>query len=493
MWFIELLIIVYIIYRQLKIYAITKALLTKFQNVFPQETEETYTIESGDLVCQDSTSNEVRETILSSINTYLQNNRNSKADFYLIKDIVDRNCDSVEEEISTQVPVPLYYGLAGTMLGIILGVGSLWLSGDLSLLLDATAQSGDGSNGIENLLVGVAMAMVSSLVGVCLTTSCSLKVKEAKKEHEEGKHEFLSWIQAELLPVLTTDMMSAFSKMTDNLASFNDAFAQNANDLKESLSIIQDATKGQTELFETIRHIHFKEIVTANIAVYEKLKGCTEEIGLIGEQLKASRQYLQKVTTLTDKLDATEKRTQLVEEMANYFYKERSNIDALSGVVSRSIGEADSSLQRAADELKESIAEQYKQLSDHMNIQREKFEEVADEQTKTMTQAAQARIEVFDALSDNLNTVTKDLNSISAELSSLTGELKNFSTIKSGMDSLVMSIKSQNERIDKLVVTLNQRSASMTSRTVHVSTGSDGPLKKRYKSFSVYLSRLLRK
>lgn len=493
MWFIELLIIVYIIYRQLKIYAITKALLTKFQNVFPQETEETYTIESGNLVCQDSTSNEVRETILSSINTYLQNNRNSKADFYLIKDIVDRNCDSVEEEISTQVPVPLYYGLAGTMLGIILGVGSLWLSGDLSLLLDATAQSGDGSNGIENLLVGVAMAMVSSLVGVCLTTSCSLKVKEAKKEHEEGKHEFLSWIQAELLPVLTTDMMSAFSKMTDNLASFNDAFAQNANDLKESLSIIQDATKGQTELFETIRHIHFKEIVTANIAVYEKLKGCTEEIGLIGEQLKASRQYLQKVTTLTDKLDATEKRTQLVEEMANYFYKERSNIDALSGVVSRSIGEADSSLQRAADELKESIAEQYKQLSDHMNQQREKFEEVADEQTKTMTHAAQSRIEVFDSLSDNLNTVTKDLNSISAELSSLTGELKNFSTIKSGMDSLVMSIKSQNERIDKLVVTLNQRSASMTSRTVHVSTGSDGPLKKRYKSFSVYLSRLLRK
>ena len=37
-----------------------------------------------------------------------------------MKDVVERYCDADEEEITTQQPIPLYLGLMGTMVGIII-------------------------------------------------------------------------------------------------------------------------------------------------------------------------------------------------------------------------------------------------------------------------------------------------------------------------------------------------------------------------------------
>jgi hypothetical protein len=63
--------------------------------------------------------NPIFSTIKNSINNYVEANKGSVSDFYLIKDIVDRNCDAKEEEIQAQIPVPLYLGLVGTMAGIL--------------------------------------------------------------------------------------------------------------------------------------------------------------------------------------------------------------------------------------------------------------------------------------------------------------------------------------------------------------------------------------
>ena len=375
--------------------------------------------------------NELRQTIISSINSYLQKNRNSSADFYLIKDIVDRNCDSAEEEINTQIPVPLYCGLAGTMIGIIGGIGALWLSGGLDELLNSAQGSGSGADGIQALIGGVAVAMIASLCGIFLTTCSSLIAKDAKKECDRNKHSFLSWIQAELLPVLSTDAMSAISKMTENLAEFNNTFSQNARELKNALGEVRGTTEGQARLLEALEKLKIQKIATANIEVYDRLKGCTDEIGLIGEQLKASRQYLQKVTVLTDKLDDADNRTRMIEEMTNYFMKERANIGVMTGVVARSIGEADAKLQEAAEELKSSVATQYVELTKHFTQQREKFEEVAN--------AQQAALE-------------KRMN----ELGSLTSELKSLTAVKTSIDNLAKSTESHNKKLDKLAETITE-------------------------------------
>ena len=62
--------------------------------------------------------NDIFESIKNSINKYLKHNSGSVIDFTLLKDAVDRHCDSVENDINTLTPTPLYCGLAGTMAGI---------------------------------------------------------------------------------------------------------------------------------------------------------------------------------------------------------------------------------------------------------------------------------------------------------------------------------------------------------------------------------------
>lgn len=122
--------------------------------------------------------NNVFESIKESINKYLENNSGSVIDFSLLKDAVDRHCDSVENDINTLTPTPLYCGLAGTMAGVIVGLGSLITTGSITdLLSSGSGNFGTAADGVNDLLSGVAWAMLASIMGIMLTTIASLLFK----------------------------------------------------------------------------------------------------------------------------------------------------------------------------------------------------------------------------------------------------------------------------------------------------------------------------
>ena len=175
--------------------------------------------------------NQILQVIFKSINVYLSNNKGAVSDFNLIKDIVDRNCDSKEEEIHSQIPVPIYLGLAGTMIGILIGVGSLVFTGGLNDLINST--NGSGIEGIKGLLSGVSLAMISSITGIGFNMRGSRLAKEAKTEVENNKNTFLSWMQAELLPNISNDTSGAIVRMTSNLSNFNKTFSSNTKNLEK--------------------------------------------------------------------------------------------------------------------------------------------------------------------------------------------------------------------------------------------------------------------
>lgn len=378
-----------------------------------------------------SSDNEVRNTIISSINMYLERNISSTSDFHLIKDIVDRNSDAAEDEIQTQIPVPLYCGLMGTMLGIIVGIMYLWLSGDLDALLGASQTLSDGADGIKALLGGVALAMISSIVGIALTTYGSWKMKKEKAHEESSKHNFLSWMQAELLPAMNTDAASAMRTMVDNLSEFNVAFATNTEELNESLSHVAEATKGQAEILEAINDLKINRIAAANIEVYDKLKNCTNEIGQLALFLKNSQDYLTQVRALNNKLDNADARSRMIEDMASYFQQERANIDAISGIIARSMGQADTALQQSVDVLKENITKQNDAIVQHMVEQNERLVRVLDEQ-QTM-----------------LEGKAKELDRLMSELTQLT-------EVKKSMQGLEKATLEQNRKIDDLVRSIRE-------------------------------------
>ena len=387
--------------------------------------------------------NAVYKVIQSSINTYLSANKSGVSDFHLMKDIVDRNCDSQEEEINTQIPIPLYLGLVGTMVGILVGIGNLWISGGLNDLLNG-GNGSSGAQGVESLLGGVALAMISSIFGILLTTFGSMIAKNAKVVVQKNKHIFLSWIQAKLLPNLSNDTAATLEKMSQNLVSFNNTFSTNTSELGRTLSQVNESYHLQTQLLKEVRQIADKDISVKNFQLYNVLKNSTEEIGTLGTYLNNVNDYLANVKALNEKLDANEQRTKSIEEMAVFFKAEVQQIEARKGMINKAVGTIDDVLQEALGKLKDNANEQLEELKKTTGKQ-------------------------YDFLQKN-----------SEQIHALVSELKNLSSVKESIAKFEQAARAQNNKLDNLVTAIQALAkAKVEGTTMPISFKQQMPFKKK--------------
>ena len=72
---------------------------------------------------------------------------------------------------------------------------------------------------------------------------------------------------------------------------------------------------------QAINRLKIENIASANIEVYDKLKNCTNEIGVFALYLQKANEYLTSVQVLNQKLDNYERRTQVIESAGNFFSK----------------------------------------------------------------------------------------------------------------------------------------------------------------------------
>ena len=341
-----------------------------------------------------------------------------------MKDIIERNSNAIEEEIDSQISLPINIGLMGTMAGIIFGVISLVNSDVLQKLVGGGT---DNIDGIITLLEGVGIAMITSILGIIISTSLTISFKLAKKEVEEEKNTFLTWIQSKLLPKLSSDFASVINEMTLRLGVFNESFSSNVSEINTILEEVRDTTRGQVDLLKTVEHLKINKIATANIAVYEKLKDCTDEIGLLGEMLNASKDYVKSVTKLNDKLDKSDERIKTIEEIGKFFIQERSNFS----VVNKYLGQTEEALSKSIDIFRENTEKQFSELVVHTNEQRKRYENVIAEEAEALKKRM-------------------------TELSAITEELKNLSAVKVTMSNLEKTTKEQNAKIDALTKSIKE-------------------------------------
>lgn len=380
-----------------------------------------------------SHNNETLTTIVESINDYLRNNK-AVSDFHLMKDIVDRNCDTKEEEIQTQIPIPLYMGLVGTMAGILIGIMYLWLSGGISNLLSG---SGSGADGIEALLGGVSLAMISSIFGIILTTWGSYEFKNAKSDLESNKHTLLSWIQAKLLPTLSDNVVGAIREMTSNLDNFNKEFAHNTGNLGTALTQVNESYKMQVRLLDSVRQIADKDLTQQNLQLYTALQNSTEEIGTLGEYLKSSNHYLANVQALNKKLDDYENRTQFIEN-ASKFYSKHENW------LSENYDDANRKLHEVVSKYNTVIEDVFNTIKSDIEGKRQEFGTFIESQNSALKQSS------------------GDLDKIIKALSEL-GE------VQKGVKAFESAIKGQNAKIDQLTNYIEKlANAKSTGSTVQI-------------------------
>ena len=397
-----------------------------------------------------SSQSPVFTTIENSIQDYVKANKDGVSDFHLMKDIVDRNCDAKEEEIETQIPVPLYWGLAGTMLGILIGVGFLVFDGSLSALLGNG--TGNGAKGVEALLGGVAIAMIASICGIILTTTGSSKFKTVKNVLERNKHTYLSKIQTELLPTLSSDVSSSLVKMSQNLQKFNTTFSKNTTDFGDVLQSVNNASNNVAKTLAAIQSLDITKVTRASVETYEKLKNCTDEIGKLGEYLQGINQYQANTT------DA-------IEKMQKFFSLGIEQIDGINIGVKNALDRFAENSKTYLGSLQEKLDGQILDVNNAVQKQQGELITVLEQQKDELAQ-------YFETISTQMQTTANEQQEMFKqklnETTALVDELKNLSAVKNSMNELVRQTSSQSQQIEQLTKAIKELAEMKASNKIPI-------------------------
>lgn len=416
--------------------------MTLYKKIFPQSIEQ---IEfDRECLCIHTThKSELFKNIVSTLNRYLGENSEQVSDYHLMKDVVDRNRAVAESEIETVIPFPQYVGLIGTMLGISYGVYTLVIGDGLKNLMSGSTDA-LANSGVTELLGGVGIAVLTSVFGLFFTMISSYLFKEAKREVEKSENAFLGWIQAELLPNLSTDMTSTLVKMTNNLRSFNETFSANTAKLDRTLAKVNESYAGQAKVLEALERVDVKKVATANIQVYEKLKDCTDEIGMIGDTLKSSRKYLQTVQELTEKLDDMDERTRTWEKMAKFFEKETKEIEQRKAAIFDVVGSVDETLKQSLERLGETAKDKSAEITEKIIFENDKLDKALLQQEVLLNKKLGEMSDAIDKRNKKLSDVFTSLEQLTrtlpAEMQRYTRELTNLSDIKKGIADLEKAV-----------------------------------------------------
>lgn len=458
---IEFVIIVIIVALQAYYFIANEKKRQELNSLFSDDIESRLSVSQSEegisqIAVEDDEDGLLTDNIIIPINSYLEQNKGA-TDYHIIKDLTDRSCDKIQDEVDSYNPVPLYLGLCGTMIGVILGIFFLWLSGGLdSLLSSSDAINGitndSASIGIQHLLGGVAIAMIASLCGVILTIVGTHRTKTAVANNETGKNRFLSWIQCNLLPKMSSDVVSTLGVFYQNLNQFNGTFSQNSRELRKAFETIQSAYAGQTEYTKELNKL---DIAKAQIA-FSALANATDKINDLNDFLGQSNTYLRGIVTLSEKLDNADERTKAIERMGAFFQNEIEQINARKALLSETVGKIDLNLKQSLEGLQTSTTEQVGNLQTYLNKVYLDFKRAVEEQQILLEKKLSESSLYLDQF--------KHLESIEHKLSSLlTSEVYND------------SITSRNSKLDRIESTINRLAEVMSKRTASTSRGAASP------------------
>jgi len=233
--------------------------------------------------------------VIKSTNAYLSKNKGASADFNILQDICERHLQKVDNEIGNLINVPLYIGLAGTFVGIIIGL----LGIDFSATTEGTTTT-ISSESISHLLNGVTFAMVASLVGLIFSVvNSALGYKPAVFQNDTDKNHYYDFIQRELLPYLNEGVAGTLGSFRDVLNQFIKKFGDNMDDYKESGQLLNDNLQKQQFVLEEINKLSITRTATKIAEVFAGLKKSSEHLEKFQIYQESLNEQVEKTTKVT--------------------------------------------------------------------------------------------------------------------------------------------------------------------------------------------------
>ncbi len=324
--FIEVLVVLTIVGFQIYLYTNTRRKIQGLYDFIPDKedleiqdsnemtpiseyAELTPVIENYQKIVLKSDERSTFDEALNSINDYLKENRNSILQFEIISDICNRKIDEELETVESEVPIPLYVGLIGTIVGIIFGL--------FSIAADENIASVENFS-LGSLLSGVGVAMVASLIGIGLYVFNSIKgIIPAKHFVLEKKNNLFDFIQSKLLPRVNKDLGDVFNELKVNLDSFNESFERNINNASRSWESNRETLENQEKILAALQNIELGKVAEANIKIYRELNENIESLEQFNQYLTNLNEMINSTQNVSSRLDNILRETDEVVNIAN--------------------------------------------------------------------------------------------------------------------------------------------------------------------------------
>lgn len=339
------------------------------------------------------------EDLLYQINAYLDAHKHVAVNFAIVKDCVERKSGELHAFIRSQLSLPLYYGLCGTLLGIAIG----------QFLLGGRESYYDN----ESLDWIMFFSLLMSLAGVFLTSKSRSHYKAVIVQHEQAKNRFYDWFQLAILPVMGNDLTGEMGKLVKS-------FAKTAAGMQQTAESITDTFNTQRELMRLFKRLSDGSFIEQNMKVaehnHELLGQITQHIDVLHsftERVGAMQGYVQTLQSIT---------TQLT-----------SSTDYL-GVVTK----LTTLLNDGTESIARVVEGQKYLLSETFNSQ-EKLVDTSMSQIATQNEYVVQRF--VQHLSDTSQTIEKYLSDYSKEIN----KLKEFSSVPESLSQLPSAISALNE------------------------------------------------
>ncbi|WP_026914895.1 hypothetical protein [Christiangramia portivictoriae] len=434
--------------------------------------------------------NNVKKTIIDTINNYISKNKGGVIDFHIIHDIVERNVETVDEEVSNKLPTPLYLGLAGTMIGIIIGLFYV----DLTPVLTSSPQENSDLSGLSPLIDGVRYAMIVSVIGLAFTTFLSVIVyKLAKSKMNKGKNDFLSQVQTELLPTLIKSDDVAIQELSRELRVFSSKTPGVVSNLDQNIQLVKETIDKEIALLKQVRNLDVSKLSASNAEIFKSLSGMMDTFSAFPGYYKELNNSLGNTTELSNNLQSLVSSTQNVNyilgemkdmitssnEATKFFNEHIQSFEYYSEAVNVAIGETNKSFDRALDKLNQAVSAQIEafgsaiskydsSLSEAFNASIEKFNKTAEnaihkynkgfetaigQYSESFETAIKKYNETFDQSIESYNNTLKEISPNFQKLDHLEA-LQGISRTNKTLDVIEKAILNQSEILKNLNIQL---------------------------------------
>lgn len=439
-------------------------------------------------------------TFLKDINSYLLKN-NGTADFSIIQNKTERYVSMHHEKAVSLISFPVYLGLMGTFLGVLMGLLG-FNDGQLGEQLVTDER-------IQQLIQGVVVSMSTSLWGLFLTTIANFYSAKVKSELNKRKQGFYNFLVEEVLPELGTSMVAVLGKLRTTINKFEPAFSAIINSFKETfetctsqfgesfrenvsivsnavtvmgenMSLVNQNVYLQQQLLEALKANETNQTLTKFIEAsknFERINYAISQLILVKDELVAKTENLVLNTGEIIKTQAEYKETmelplnvaEKMNEILNRFSTFEESINGLGNCLNETQFFRYSEIKAIQAQIA-SINEKARIAEDFENIAEERLHEAYDVQVSQLQNIGRNYSEAIEAQKTSFDNVMTEMSQlIEKHKEVFVSKMKQFvdeNTLYDGWSNLKhlteieMTIKQLSESVDGIKKDLSNRDIS---------------------------------